>query len=220
MSAFAIALFLLGTGGARADSTDGTAASEAAIFAVAEMASPKADSLEDALALLSSSSQASDSDNESEELCTVGTVARCSNREMRPGRTLAHRWHPHNAGAPPVPPPQGPAEISWTKAEVTDLAAWASSSGPDIGPNSKPTPRLQFSEHFAASIFERAPSIRNAGTRDFSRRRSPARRVILSSSESFSRPLARASACASERLPDFVRVSTPISMTIKRWGTS
>ncbi len=220
ISAFALALFLLGTGGASVDTTDGPGASDAAVFAVAELAAPEENSLEDALALLSSSSQASDNDNETEELCAVGTVARCSNQEMRPGRTLAHRWHPHNAGAPPVPPPQDRAGIRWTVAGLTDLHVRAKALGRRIGSDAKLSLEPLLSAHPTASLLPSAPSIRSAAAQDASRRRSPPKHLFLSSSDSLSRPLARAFACASERQCHLVRVSTPFSMKLERWGTS
>jgi hypothetical protein len=76
IGAFAVAFFLLGSSDSYAfTTTDLTAAAEATALAGVDAVSADAESLEDALAFLSSANPAADSDNETEEFCAGAPVS-------------------------------------------------------------------------------------------------------------------------------------------------
>lgn len=227
ISAFAFALFLLGMGGVHADrTTDRPVVAEAAAFSVPQVADFNANSIGDPLGLLSSADEAPDSDNETEDLFPVRTVMRDVDRTMRPARAIRHRWQPHNAGAPPVPPPEHGAANKWTPSAETLLDATTSALGTVGGPDGKSSPKPASSTDLPSSFLPSASSIRSAATRDADRRRfTPAEHLVLLKSDPSSRRLAHALACASEHPWPFrarrsVRIGTPIPMKSDQWGTS
>jgi hypothetical protein len=149
IGAFAVAFFLLGSSDSYAfTTTDLPAAAEATALAGTDAVSADAESLEDALAFLSSANPAADSDNETEEFCAAATVARRLILTQRPAPALRYPWKPQNAGAPPLPPPEGSAGNQRTPFEVTQPDAKTSASGRVGGPDGRSSLKPAF---FASS---------------------------------------------------------------------
>jgi hypothetical protein len=222
IGAFAVAFFLFGSSDSDAfATTDMPAVAEATAHAGADAVSAGAESLDDALAFLSGTNSAADGDTETDEFCADATVAPRSNLTQRPARALRYRWKPRNAGAPPLPPPEGSARNQRTPFEVTQPDAKTRASGRVGGPDSMSSPNPAFFASSPHSVLPGALPAPSAAARDASPRRSPAEthRVLLNPDIPQRQPT-RAPACASERQRRFVHASTSVSTKSERWGTS
>jgi len=194
---------------------------EATAHAGADAVSAGAEFLDDALAFLSGTNSAADSDNETDEVCADATVAPRSNLTQRPARALRYRWKPQNAGAPPLPPPEGSTRNQRTPFEVTQPDAKTRASGRVGGPDGTSSPKPAFFAFPPHSVLPGALPARSAAARDASPRRSPAEtHLLLLNPDIPQRQPARAPACASERQRHFVHASTSVSTKSERWGTS
>jgi len=222
IGAFAVAFFLFGSSDSDAfATTDMPAATEATAHAGADAVSAGAEFLDDALAFLSGTNSAADSDNETDEVCADATVAPRSNLTQRPARALRYRWKPQNAGAPPLPPPEGSTRNQRTPFEVTQPDAKTRASGRVGGPDGTSSPKPAFFAFPPHSVLPGALPARSAAARDASPRRSPAEtHLLLLNPDIPQRQPARAPACASERQRHFVHASTSVSTKSERWGTS
>ena len=218
IGAFAVAFFLFGSSDSDAfATTDMPAVAEATAHAGADAVSAGAESLDDALAFLSDTNSAADSDNETDEVCADASVAPRSNLTQRPARALRYRWKPQNAGAPPLPPPEGSNRNQRTPFEVTQPDAKTRASGRVGGPDGMSSPKPAFFAFPPHSVLPGALPARSAAARDASPRRSPAATRLLLLNPDI---LQRQSACASGRRRHFVRASTSVSTKSERWGTS
>ncbi|WP_324353882.1 hypothetical protein [Methyloceanibacter sp.] len=201
------------------DTADAQVVAEAAAGAVSDVASPAALIPGDALQLLLGDSQSSDSD--SEELCGVAKVVCGWDRRLLLAPENKPAWRPHQAGAPPVPPPERRAAIVWTPFQATLLDLETLTPG-DVGGPDGESP-LKPATKASATPFSLpcAQSIRSAAARDAQRLKSPpAKHPLLSRPDILSWQLAHALACAPERHRRFVRIENFLSMKSLPWRAS